>query len=276
MTEGKYLASEMKVEADRERLSLLEQTWDSVTIRNLEMLGVSAGWKCLDVGAGYGSITTWLGERVAPDGKVVATDIRAELHRDSSEIIEIRQHDILKDELEQDYYDLVHCRSVLQHLSEPEIALSRMASALKPGGWILVEEFDNFTIPVSDSNNKDADLYYKFRKAGGDIAEKRGIRIDQGFGRKTPSMIKQLGFQQVENQGTLFINQGGDPWSRSSAMTFEAGLKMIEGRGNFSEEERKVIADKDRVNTLLHDPSFYYVGAPLICAWGRKPISKGA
>jgi ubiquinone/menaquinone biosynthesis C-methylase UbiE len=111
MTEGKYMASEMKLEADRERLSLIEQTWDPVTIRNLEMLGVSSGWKCLDVGAGYGSITSWLAERVGSNGKIVATDIRAELHHKVSETVEVRQHDILKDDLEKDYYDLVHCRS---------------------------------------------------------------------------------------------------------------------------------------------------------------------
>ena len=146
-----------------------------------------------------------------------------------------------------------------------------MADAVKPGGWILVEEFDNYAIPVSDSKNKDADFFYKFRKAGGDMVEKRGVMIDQGFGRNTTSMIKQLGFQQVGNQGTLFIHQGGDPWSISVAITYEAGLKMVEGRGNMSEEELKLMADMDKVNALLHDPSFYHIGPPLICAWGRKP-----
>ena len=270
MTEGKYLASEMKVEADRERLSLLEQTWDPVTIRNLEMLGVTSGWKCLDVGAGYGSITTWLGECVAPDGKVVATDIRAELHRYVGNTIEIRQHDILKDGLEKDYYDLVHCRSVLQHLSDPELALSHMANAVKPGGWILIEEFDNYTYPTSDSENEDADFFYRYVKTARDLVAKRGM-LDQTFGRNIDSMIKQLEFQEVKNQGTLFIVQGGDPWAKSVVMTYEAGRKMIEGQGNLSEEGRKIIADIDKIYTLLYDPSFSFVSPPLMCAWGRKP-----
>ena len=33
------------------------------------------GWRCLEIGAGRGSMATWLAERVGPAGQVVATDI---------------------------------------------------------------------------------------------------------------------------------------------------------------------------------------------------------
>jgi hypothetical protein len=41
---------------ERERLASLEQFEDPGTIRHLEALGFGPGWRCLEVGAGGGSI----------------------------------------------------------------------------------------------------------------------------------------------------------------------------------------------------------------------------
>ncbi|UCC16288.1 MAG: class I SAM-dependent methyltransferase [Dehalococcoidales bacterium] len=271
MPEDKYLSSEMSVDADRERLSPLEQTYDPASIRHLEMLGVTSGWKCLDVGAGFGSITTWLSERVAPDGKVVATDIRPELHRQSADIIEIREHDILKDELEKDYYDLVHCRSLLQHLSKPDTALSKMADAVKPGGWLLIEEFDNFTTPSFDTRNESADSFYKSVHRLGQIAVKGGISVDFEFGRKTLPLIERLGFTETGGEGTMPFSQGGDPWAKSVYASNKAGIELFADL--FSQEDIKEMKElHEKTGVYLEDPSFHFISMPLFSAWGRKPI----
>ncbi len=130
MAENKYVASQISVDADRERLSLLERTWDATTVRHLDVLGIARGWACLEVGAGYGSITRLLAERVGPQGEVVATDIRPALHRAPTANVEIRQHDVLQDGLEKDRYDLVHCRALLQHLGDPAKAVLHMTEAV--------------------------------------------------------------------------------------------------------------------------------------------------
>ena len=143
-----YIASGSDLETERERLRLFEQTWDATTIRHLEASRISLGCKCLNVGAGYGSITGWLAAIVGPTGKVTATDIRPELHRPTNHPVELRRHDILRDELESDFYDLVHCRVLLQHVAEPELALSNMVRALKPGGLLLAEEFDSNSVQL--------------------------------------------------------------------------------------------------------------------------------
>lgn len=62
-------------DAERERLAMLASIRDAHTIRCLDAVGVSPGWRCVDVGAGVGSIACWLSERVGPDGSVVATDL---------------------------------------------------------------------------------------------------------------------------------------------------------------------------------------------------------
>src|SRR6516164_7895571 len=60
---------------ERQRLALLTQFADAITTRRLTELGVGPGWRCLDVGAGDGSVARWLAGRVGPRGRVVATDL---------------------------------------------------------------------------------------------------------------------------------------------------------------------------------------------------------
>jgi hypothetical protein len=42
--------------------------------------------------------------------------------------LETRQHDVTKDDLETISYDFIHCRCLLMHLTEPELALKRMVA----------------------------------------------------------------------------------------------------------------------------------------------------
>src|ERR671936_3170110 len=101
-------------EIQRERLATLASLFDPGTVAVLEPLGVGPGWRCLEVGAGGGSIASWLCERVAPDGAVVATDLDATVLRGLSHPnLEVRVHDVVVDDLPFDEFDLVHLRLVL-------------------------------------------------------------------------------------------------------------------------------------------------------------------
>ncbi len=119
----------------RERLSLLENILDPLTIDHLQATGVGAGWRCLEVGGGLGSIAAWLCDRVGASGGVVATDIDTRflqsLNRPNAEI---HTHNIVTDELAQASFDLIHLRAVLEHLPQREAAFRQMIGALKPGG----------------------------------------------------------------------------------------------------------------------------------------------
>ena len=48
------------------RLRALEDAFDGASIRHLAERGVGAGWRCLEVGCGAGSVARWLAERVGP------------------------------------------------------------------------------------------------------------------------------------------------------------------------------------------------------------------
>src|SRR5690242_1537222 len=58
-----------------QRFTSLEALYDQVTFRHLAATGVGAGWRCLEVGAGGGSVARWLAHRAGPTGHVLATDI---------------------------------------------------------------------------------------------------------------------------------------------------------------------------------------------------------
>src|SRR5262245_66628462 len=49
---------------EERRLTLLESLVDPGTIQRLSNLDVGPGWRCLEVGAGRGSIAKWLSEKV--------------------------------------------------------------------------------------------------------------------------------------------------------------------------------------------------------------------
>jgi ubiquinone/menaquinone biosynthesis C-methylase UbiE len=51
----------------------LEELFDPLSRRRRAL--VQPGWRCLEVGAGRGSMAVWLAEQVGPTGHVVATDV---------------------------------------------------------------------------------------------------------------------------------------------------------------------------------------------------------
>ena len=127
---------------------MLSAVFDPGTIRHLEACGVERGWHCLEVGGGNGSIASWLANRVGPTGHVLATDIDPRfLESLKLPNLEVQRHDIATDPLPITAFDLVHARLVLMHLPERENALARMISALKPGGWLIDEEYDSSSMP---------------------------------------------------------------------------------------------------------------------------------
>jgi ubiquinone/menaquinone biosynthesis C-methylase UbiE len=60
---------------ENSRLALLEECHDPLSRRHLDAIGVAEGWRCLDVGAGGGSVTKMLAERVGTTGSVLAIDL---------------------------------------------------------------------------------------------------------------------------------------------------------------------------------------------------------
>jgi chemotaxis methyl-accepting protein methylase len=90
----------------------------------------------------------------------VATDINTRfLTQIELPNVEVRQHDICADPLEPGAYDLAHCRAVLMHLPEPHLAVRRMVTAVRSGGWLLVEEADFSSLRAVEAEHPQAEAF---------------------------------------------------------------------------------------------------------------------
>ena len=129
-------------DSEATRLRQLESMADPATQAALDGLGLSAGWRCAELGAGGGSIVRFLADRVGPTGSVTAFD------RDTTQLahvarmanVEVLQGDLGDLTLPPRRYDLVHSRAVLMHLDQPERVVQAALAALRPGGVCLFEE----------------------------------------------------------------------------------------------------------------------------------------
>jgi SAM-dependent methyltransferase len=101
-------------DVERARLGGIAAMFDPISVRNLTAVGVGPGWRCLEVGAGTGTVARWLAGAVEPDGRVTATDLDTRF-LDGMPAIEVLQHDVTGDPLEPGAYDLVHARMVVEH-----------------------------------------------------------------------------------------------------------------------------------------------------------------
>jgi SAM-dependent methyltransferase len=243
----------------KRRLALLEQYLDPMTKRRIEALKVGEGSRCLEVGAGGGSIATWLSDKVGSEGRVVATDINVALLQNLSRPnLEAKQHDILKDNLPEGEFDFAHTRWLLHHLAEPEEAIGRMVAALRPGGWLLLEEVDFFPVHASDSSD-----YRDFMTVLVNTVVKASGR-DCFWARALPSIVMRQGLTEIGGEGDFSLLQGGSPVAEFFTLTAEQMRDRMVASGEIGEDTL------DRALKLLASPEFWAFGGGGVSVWGRK------
>jgi SAM-dependent methyltransferase len=249
-----------------ERLALLAQLLDEGTFAVLAARGVGPGWRCLEVGAGGGSVAAWLAGRVAPGGFVLATDLDTTVLRSVHHpCLEVRAHDILAGPLPEAGFGLVHARLLLAWLDAPQTGLARMAAALRPGGCLVAEEMD-FRPVAADPRHGPAtcDLF------GRVIAAHHTVLADQHAfdpfrGRRLAGDLAQAGLINTGCQGRLSIWQGGQPGGRVWQLT------LLQLRPELAASGLVTGGEVDRVIDLCGDPGFRFMSQATIAAWGYRP-----
>jgi SAM-dependent methyltransferase len=269
MFRQRYNSAERPDAFERERRSLPGRMTDPITTGRLTDLGVGTGWRCLEVSAGDGSIAHWLAERVGPWGQVVVTDLDPQFptgrHPPN---LEVRRHDILKDDLEVSHYDLVHCRFVLKHLTDPAWALERMAAAVRPGGWLMVEEADLEPSGAADPWHPRAAKFDRIWRAF-PTDSNAGVAIDHAFGRRLLGLFERLVLREVDFEEEFVMAWGGGPEARNCWMSHQ---RM---RGPAIASGVLTPADFKELNRAYDDPTFCLIPFTVLGVWGRVPIRSG-
>jgi SAM-dependent methyltransferase len=245
------------------RFTVLSALFDPGTIRHLEACGVGRGWHCLEVGGGGGSIASWLADRVGPMGRVLATDIDPRfLEPIQLANLEVRHHDIATDSLPEGAFDLVHGRLVLMHVPEREKALQRMVSALKPGGWLVAEEYDSCSMPP-DSAVSPGEVLLPTQAAMMRLLEDSGV--DRLYGRLLFGRLRAHGLVSMGGEARAFMWQQGSPGAALMRATYELLRDaMVDGNYITPQQLEEDIA-------RLDDPDFLMPSPILWSAWGRRP-----
>jgi ubiquinone/menaquinone biosynthesis C-methylase UbiE len=127
-------------QAGAARLELLDKVYGPDCHRILSQLGVSAGMRVVDLGCGTGSTTAWFANIVQLGGEVCAVDFSAEqlaIAKQRTKANELRNLRFIQASAEatglpRSTYDIVHCRMLLCHVTDP-LAVVREMSGVRHG-----------------------------------------------------------------------------------------------------------------------------------------------
>jgi SAM-dependent methyltransferase len=247
--------------AERARLGSLEAALDPGTIRHLTDLGVRPGWRCVEVGAGAGSIAWWLAEQVTPGGSVLAVDLQTNLLEQLKHpALEVRRHDIVNDQLPTREFDLVHTRWMLHWPADRAVAIGNMVEALRPGGVLLAEEpdfgslFDGLPDPLQN-----------IVVVALGILEDISGGMNCRYGRRLHDDLAAAGLVELQAVGRAHLIHGGDDTSGVAWLRFT--IEKVRDR---------MIADgmdERRLNdalALLDNPTFNTPSPLTLAVWGRR------
>lgn len=246
------------------RFRALSELFDPVTFRHVDECGIGTGMRCWEVGAGGPSVPAGLAERVGPTGRVVATDIDVSWTRGGGEgPVGVLRHDVAADPPPPGPFDLVHARLVLVHVTDRAEALRRMIGALRPGGWLLLEDADPGLQPLlcPEESGPEERLANRLRSGFRTLMASRGA--DLAYGRTVPRLLREAGLRDVRADAFFPIA------SPACAVLEAATVRQIRGRlvaaGLATDEEI------DRHLANVSSGRLDLATAPMVSAWGRRP-----
>ncbi|GAA1973691.1 class I SAM-dependent methyltransferase [Amycolatopsis minnesotensis] len=253
-------AGEGELRHDQE--DCLAAAYDPVTTARLAATGVTRGWRCLEIGAGGGSVARWLAERVAPGaGGVVATDL-APQHGPGARGLTAIRHDVVTDPLPRNAFDLVHARLVLRHLPAREAVLEKVLATLKPGGWLQVDEFDTTYQPCLVAPDTEAErLFREFLSAKDAVMAAAGV--DVAWGSRVGAAMRHAGFTEVDVWPQVETWGPGSPGARLLVHHTYRLREELLAAGMTGDGLR-------RVRALLADPGFLVCSSVFYSVQGRR------
>jgi len=149
----------------------------------------------LEAGCGSGVMTQHLSRLLNPSGRgLLSIDIhRIQLEAAAERIkecgvsnVRFKEHDIQKLAALGQTFDLIYCRMVLHHLKNASDAIDQMISALRPGGYLILEEpaihDGSFCFPEHSGFNrfvKACQLCFEKNKRDYTIAYRMGLEVQQ-------------------------------------------------------------------------------------------------
>lgn len=220
--------------AEQERLALLNHLTNAPFIRFLELEETAS---VLEVGSGLGILTQEVARRV-PKGRAIGVEYSAEQLRRAS-LASVNLHFVQGDAhhlpFDEESFDTVYCRYLLEHVREPVIVLKEIGRVLVPGGRAFAQE-NNILVNVfyPECPLFDA-IWQKFavlqERLGGDAL----------IGKRLLVLFREAGFHNVELSIQPEIHHAGTetfrPWIENQIGNVEGCMEEFQKRHLATEDE---------------------------------------
>jgi ubiquinone/menaquinone biosynthesis C-methylase UbiE len=240
------------------RLDLLAQVMAPSTDALLDAAGVAEGMSCVDVGCGAGHVSRALAARVGLRGRGVGLDFdpvkldaaRFASRRAGHRNVEFRLADVATWS-EPATYDVVYGRFIVSHLPGRPGLISRMCSALRSQGKLVLEDIDfdgAFCRPANRWYDRYCELYAEVvSRRGGDAnagADLYALCLDAGLRDVSVGVVQPTHAGRSAEKEIMLSTMVNiaDVAAADGIAKREALDEIIAGFRAFTEDSRSVLA----------------------------------
>lgn len=193
-------------DADLQRLLAISDVFAQRVRTAFQRAGLQPGWRAIDCGCGpIGALAT-LADMVGPTGRVTGVDfseptvsrarvVAAALGLDNVEVLAGDIGELTCEELGGPF-DLAYARCFFMHQPDPANVLRRIATMLRPGGWIIAHEPLRSPAPRSSPPLDDLQRAWHLVL---DIVERLGV--PRGSVEGLPRHARETNLEVVETSG---------------------------------------------------------------------------
>ena len=256
-------------QAEQDRLGRQAQELAADSDWLFDHVGVSAGWRVIEMGCGPQGCLGLLAGRVGAAGRVVGVERSAEqVERARGFVtdchltnVEVLHADGRATGLPEQSFDLATARLVLVNVPQPEGLVQEMVRLVRPGGVVALHEAESSTQrcdPPHPAQTRLLDLLNSSARMDG---------IDRTIGSKVPRLMHEAGLTDIRVQ----------PWVHAYPVGHGRRMLLLD----FVENARARVLDQQLIeeaelNELtallkrhLEDPQTLVLSSVFIQAWGR-------
>lgn len=218
-----YLLANQASELDR--LQLQSRVWEPAGRELLATVPQRTGARAIDIGCGVMGWLHLLSEWVGPAGRVVGTDIDANMVARAREFarseglsnVDVIVDDLFQSELPAASFDFVHARFQIAPLGRGAEQLAAYRKLLRPGGTLVIEDPDMSSWRINPSGKAVNELIglieRGFEAAGGNF----------NAGRVIPGLVRAAGMEPSVTARVVAL-EPGHPYLRLP-LQFAASLR---------------------------------------------------
>lgn len=257
---GRYGEAVFRPEAagEGERIDYGALAYDEFTLARLRTLGVGPGWRCLDVGAGTGTVSRRLLEEAGVASVLaVDRDVRF-LGERGVPGLEVLEADITDPDFDPGRFRLVHARFVLMHLPEHERLIAKLAELVEPGGVLVLGD------AVDTTSDRAPVTPYTVAMRAMWLGLEAVIGTDVSWVVSYPGLLRGAGLASVAAEIHVPPLLPGSPISRFWADTWKRSRQAMLATGQIDD------AGMDAALQYLDCDDCAALSAGLLTAWGWK------